>query len=284
MRQHSRLTSLVATCAALWLVAGPLAAQDKPSAPAGKSELPPAEQILDRYVEVTGGRSAYERLKSRVAQATISIEAANIKGSFTMYQMEPNLMAAESRMENLGVSREVFDGRIAWENSDLMGPRLKEGEELAVARRSATFNSEIHWRKLYKKVETVGQAEVEGRKAWKLELTPHEGRPEQQFYDQQSGLLIKSEMMLPTQFGDIPVESIVADFREVDGVKLPHKLTQRVAVQEVVITIDKIEHNVKIDRARFEPPDEIKELIAKAEKPEGDDATNKPAEKPADTP
>jgi hypothetical protein len=50
--------------ALLWSVS---AAQAPAPAPA---QLPPAKQILDRYIEVTGGRAAYEKAKHRTLTGT----------------------------------------------------------------------------------------------------------------------------------------------------------------------------------------------------------------------
>jgi hypothetical protein len=44
------------------------------------------------------------------------------------------------------------------------------------------------------------------------------------------------------------------DYREVDGVKLPFKLSTSSAVQNYTIAFEKIEHNVPIDAAVFTKP------------------------------
>lgn len=261
--------------AVLFAVAGALAAPSVARAQSG--DLPKAEALIERYIEVTGGKAAYEKLKSRIAKGSLEMAAQGVKGTLTIYQAAPNKMYTQTEITGIGGSEEGCDGEIAWEKSTMMGPRLKTGDEKALALRGAVFNAELHWRKFYKKAETVGIEDVNGKPAYKVEMTPNEGKTEIQFYDKESGLVVKSMSVLPTQMGDIPVESYMSDYREVDGVKMSHKLTQKLAMQEVVVTMEKIEHNKDIPASRFELPPEIKALF---EKSKGGDA--KPAEKKED--
>jgi len=76
------------------------------------------------------------------------------------------------------------DGVIAWENSAIMGPRLRSGVELRYHIREAMFNAPIYWRKVYKAAETVGAEKVEGVDCYRVLLTPVEGKPETWFFDQ----------------------------------------------------------------------------------------------------
>ncbi len=43
-----------------------------------KPDLPTADTVMNQYIEATGGKAAYEKLKNRVATGTIEIPAANI--------------------------------------------------------------------------------------------------------------------------------------------------------------------------------------------------------------
>ena len=63
------------------------------------ADLPPtAEQILDRYVEVTGGKAAYDKLHNRVSQGTMEIAGLGITGKFTLTQGEPDRMYLEAEI------------------------------------------------------------------------------------------------------------------------------------------------------------------------------------------
>src|SRR4029077_2471890 len=56
----------------------------------GADPLPSAESILDRYVQVTGGKQAYEKRTSEIAHGTVEFAALGIKGSMTRYAAQPD--------------------------------------------------------------------------------------------------------------------------------------------------------------------------------------------------
>jgi hypothetical protein len=51
-----------------------------------------------------------------------------------------------------------------------------------------------------------------------------------------------------------PVEIYLDDWREVDGIKFPFSVSQRMAKLTLSFTVTKIKHNVAIDASIFEPP------------------------------
>ena len=56
------------------------------------------------------------------------------------------------------------------------------------------------------------------------------------------------------QFGEIEQTSSYADYRVVDGIKLPFQIRTTSSVQNFTVTITKVEHNVRIDPALFVKP------------------------------
>ena len=111
---------------------------------------------------------------------------------------------------------------IAWEWSSRGVARLKEGEEKATALRDAAFNSKLLWRKLFSKVECVGSEQVNGSPAWKVVLTPEEGRPATSLFDAATGLLVKSVHVIATPDGDVLSENTFGGYKPVAGVLMAH--------------------------------------------------------------
>lgn len=253
--------------AALVCVFAPAVRAQVATAPgAAPADLPKAEAVLDRFIEVTGGKAAYEKIRSRITHARIEVPGAGAQGTMVFYSQAPDKLYVEQDLGQMGKVQEGYDGKVAWQYHPMMGARLKQGPEKAATVRNAQFNSELHWRDNFAKVETVGIENVAGKPSYKLKLTPREGKPEFQFFDIQTGLLVKAEVTADTQMGEIVVEVFHEDYREVDGVKLAHKLTQKAAMQEAVVTVDKIEHNVDIPAERFSLPPEIRKLLPDDEK------------------
>lgn len=225
--------------------------------------LPSGDTIVDKYIEVTGGKAAYEKIHSTIATGTMEMGAMGIKGKLTIYQAEPALMLSEVTIEGIGKIQEGSDGMVAWSLSAVQGPRLKEGEEKAEALREAQVHGDTNWRDHFKTAETVGVETVEGKECYKVVLTPKEGSPQTRYYDKATNLLLKTARTVKSPMGELTVESISSDYRKEGDILTAHKVTQKVAGQEVTMTLEGIQYNADIPKDKFGLPDEIKALVAK---------------------
>jgi hypothetical protein len=225
--------------------------------------LPKAETILDRYIEVTGGQAAYEKRKSEISTGTVEFAAQNLKGSFTRYAAEPDKSYAAMDLAGVGKIETGSNDGVAWENSALLGPRVKTGEEKSQALREGLFNAQLNWRKMFSKVETAGMETVDGEDCYKVILTPSEGRPETTYYQKKSGLAVRTNTIVVNQMGELPMEVSITDYKDFEGVRMPTKLIQKVAGQEFTMTIQSVKVNPEIPPDRFELPAEVKAVLNK---------------------
>jgi len=237
---------------ALFLFAAGLFAED----------LPKGEAVLAKYVEATGGKAAYEQVHGSIARGSMALTAQNLKGTMTVYEQEPQQQVTVVEFPGIGRMEEGTDGKIAWSTSALEGARLKQGEEKAVALRSANMETKfLDWKKLFKSVENAGIEDVDGKPCYKLVLTPLVGRPETEYYDKATGLLVKQTATVAMPMGDIPVTMSIGDYRKEGQILMPHKLQQSVAGQKIEITIESVALNPEFPDKRFEPPADVKALI-----------------------
>jgi hypothetical protein len=226
--------------------------------------LPKAETILDRYVEVTGGKAAYEKRRNAVETGTLEMKAQGLKGTVTRYTAEPAEAYSIVEIEGVGKIEDGIDKGIAWEKNQMMGPKIKTGLEKAQYVREATFNSPIHWRELNSKVETVGTETIDGELCYKVVLTPTEAPPETMYFQKKSGLAVKTMATMVSPMGEVPFEVIGSEYKTMGGILAPTKITQNIAGQEIVITLQDVKTNQPIPADRFDPPADIKALLNKA--------------------
>jgi hypothetical protein len=226
--------------------------------------IPSPESILDRYVDVTGGKQAYEKRKSEIATGTLEYPAQGIKGTITRYEAEPDSYYAAVDIPGIGKIEMGVTGGVAWESSAILGPRIKSGEEKQQAIREATMNSTLYGRKLFPKVEMAGVEPIDGQDCYKVVLSPAEGKPETMYFQKKSGLAVKTSMVAVSQAGEIPVEVTVGEYKNFGGVLAPAKVTQKAAGQDFTISIDKVQVNAEIPAERFALPPEIRALLGKS--------------------
>src|ERR1043166_7944689 len=87
--------------------------------------LPKAETILDKFIEVTGGKAAYEKRHTEVSTGSMEIVGKGIKGTLTSYRSEPDKSYTEIDIQGIGKVQEGSDGAVAWSLSAMQGPRVK---------------------------------------------------------------------------------------------------------------------------------------------------------------
>ena len=136
--------------------------------------LPKAEQILEKSIEATGGRVAYEKLHNRITRGTFSVAGMTSKAKMISYSAEPQKQYVLIESDALGKIETGTDGKTAWKITTMMGPQVIEGEERALIIRDSKFNALLYWKKLYKSAECVGVEEIDGKPCYKVVMTPHE--------------------------------------------------------------------------------------------------------------
>ncbi len=229
---------------------------------AADEKLPSGEALMEKSFEAAGGRAVFAKLRTTVLSGTMEMPAMNLKGTLKSYRAEPDLSLTEIELPGIGKMTEGYDGRVAWAYSAMQGPSVKQGDERLQAVRSARFHTE-DWKADYKAVRTLGLEAFDGRECYKVELAPHQGEPFVQYLDRKTGLPAGLTMTAKTAMGDLKAETVISDYRKVEGTLVPHKITQKAAGQVVVITFDTITYNVSIPKETFALPAEIQKLVEK---------------------
>ena len=229
-----------------------------------QESLPPAAAVLDRFVEVTGGKAAYEKHHSQVAKGIFALPAQGITGDMMLTSAEPAKMRMRVDIGAIGTLESGTDGAVVWELSPLQGPRIVEGEESADELREARFNAPLYWREQYSKEETIGTEKVGDDDCIRVQMSPADGgHPETLYFSRKSGLLVKQTGTRATSMGDIPYENSFSDYRNVDGTLEPFKTTEKAAGQDIELTISEMKFNAGVPDSAFTPPAEIQALLKK---------------------
>lgn len=212
-----------------------------------------AEDILEKAIAATGGREVRQRITSVVSKGTLEVVTQGLQGTIEIYAKAPNKLLIIQTLPGLEI-RQGFDGQIGWVYNSLQGFRQLEGTELATFTRTATFQSEVHWQKLYEKVELIGRETVGDRTAYVIRLTPRLGNPVNQYYDSETFRLLRTDTTQDGPLGPIAQETSFSDYREVDGILVPFTRTMKTPTAVVIIRFTERKTNVEIDDSRFAPP------------------------------
>jgi hypothetical protein len=232
------------------------------SVAAGQSDLPQGHSLMDSMVAALGGKSAFDRLHTRVLHGQIEIPAKGLSGPLAIYQAAPN----KERRELFG-GMEGTDGEIAWENLTT-GPRAIQGAERQCVLRRAAFNRDANWRKIYQSADCKGVDNVLGIECYRVQLKTFDGEPVTLWIDKKSHTPVKEMSTEHRPDGDFPLEVTYEDYRKVDGIWFPYRERHKIAGTEMVVTLDRVEHNTLIPSAQFEAPAAVKKLLEKGKGPD----------------
>lgn len=230
---------------------------------ASAADLPRGDALLDKYIEVTGGKAAYAKIHSDKTTGTMEFKAMGLKGKVTSYAAEPDKKYSEVVLEGMGKMQEGVSDGVAWSLSSMQGPHLKEGDEKAETLLQSKFNSDLNWRDQFKSAETVALETVEGKECYKVVLTPKTGSPSTRWFDKDTNLLVKMSMTAKSPMGEVQSDSIVSDYRKEGDVLMPHKILSKVATMELQMTVESVQHNPEIPKETFAIPTEVQALIKK---------------------
>jgi len=226
-------------------------------------DLPSGESLVERCIQSEGGVKAIEHAQTAVTTGTVELIGHNISGPLEIYQ-QGNKSYMDIELPGIGKVEEGFDGEVAWESNVLQGPRVKDGDELEAAKRSARISVLGDWKEYYKSAVTENAEDVDGKPAWKVGMTPIKGTDvEHFFFDRDSGLLVKMTQILPTAMGDVPVVMTLGDYHEIDGLQTPFLMTQSAMGQNLAMHIDKVVYNTTIPPGKFDLPPDVKAILAK---------------------
>ncbi|MEK7833727.1 MAG: hypothetical protein AAB401_21750 [Acidobacteriota bacterium] len=225
-------------------------ADAKPAAVA----LPSVDEILEKFVKASGGKDAIQKLTSRTAKGTFEIESMGMTGGFQSFAKAPNKTATVIEIGGFGTVNQVFDGTKGWDSNPQTGLRELAGEELAAQKRDADFYQTINMKSHYSKMTVKSKEKVGTAEAYLVEAVPTEGSPEKLYFDATSGLLIRTDTERDSPNGKMAIEAYMSDYKQVDGVNIPHTLKQITPMFSMTIKMVEIKHNVPVEDAKFAKP------------------------------
>ena len=217
-----------------------------------RAEPAAADGILKAYVEAVGGSAALARIQSRQFKTTIS--SGLLRMTVDSKLVRPNLFEDQSSFLGFDTSS-GHDGRSGW-NRKRGKVEIVQGVELARMLRGHSLDWDQQLPRWYPTRQRLADADVAGVKVQVVELTASTGEKEIWRFDAATGLLKQIEgFKFEKDKPPVKVISSFEDYRLVDGVRLPHRMTASDGKREFVIVMKDLVHNQVRDPIRA-PADE----------------------------
>jgi hypothetical protein len=219
--------------------------------PEAKVALPPAEQLLDKYLAAVGGAVALQKISSLVQKGTVMAFGGH-HFPVDVYSKAPDKRVSVMHLQS-GDSITAFDGKQGWLSVPGRVHRMSAAENDA-ARIDADLYLPAHLKTLYEKFHVDSGGNIDGHDTY-LVVGHTEGQPPLRLYlDKESGLLLRLVRYTETPLGRNPTQIDYADYREANGVKAPFRWTLARPGNRFTIQVEQLQQNVPVDDAKFVPP------------------------------
>lgn len=215
--------------------------------PAG---MPTADQLLDKYVQAVGGADAVNKVTSRVEKGNIVVQGNPIP--IEIYAKAPNKRVSITKMGN-GESFTAFDGTIGWLSGG-RGPRVMNPTETLASKMDADIHFATDVKQNLSRLRAGRPEKIGDTEMYTVVGLAVDQTPVRLYFDEKTGLLVRLVRYTPTAFGRLPTQIDYADYRDVDGVKVPFKWTLARVNGRFTIQIDSAQQNVSIDDSKFMMP------------------------------
>jgi len=215
---------------------------------------PPAEKILARYIQASGGAQRLAALTSFSGTGTyLGFETSDQEVPFEVAVRAPDqrVMRAETGANDL---LWAFNGANAWRfHPDTPIPLIEfTGWSLSGSRIDTMSLFPAALAKAFAEWQ-VGYADIDGKSVEVARgINPNQS-PVNLHFDE-SGLLVRLVRWTETAAGPVPVQIDYSDYRDVAGVKLPFSWTTTWTNGQSFIKLKEIRPNVPNDNARFAKP------------------------------
>ncbi len=212
---------------------------------------PSADQLLDKYLQASGGAAAIDKITSRVMKGTIDFGGKSLP--IDIYAKDPGERISLTHMPD-GDNVTAFNGREGWLGAPGRPLREMHGSDLDGAAIDADLHLASHLKQMFTEMR-VRETEKIGDQETYLVIGQRAGKPPINLYfDEQSGLLVRMVRYGETALGWLPTQIDFADYRDANGVKIPYRWTLARPSGRFTIQVSELKQNVPVDDAKFVKP------------------------------
>ena len=209
------------------------------------------KKVVTDYLTALGGMDKLNEVKSMVTK--MSMEVMGQVASMEMGQKDNKMFYSEMSMGGNLIQAQRFDGVKAVVGGMGQSQTITEGKELeAMKDQSVTFGQVAYLTNGYE-LNIKGIEEVDGAKAYKVEVVKPNGDKSYEFYSLKSNLLIRNVSTQPGQGGQSQtITTDLSDYKAVNGIMFPHTITVNGAMPvPLVMKVDSYEVNGAIPADKF---------------------------------
>lgn len=219
------------------------------TAPAGIT----AQDVINKYINAVGGADALKKINAMVTTGKMSMQGMSL--DVIEKKMAPNKTMMMISMSGQPVVHQAFNGTTGYQAQ--MGNKNAMNEsEIRKAKEVKGIFEQLYYNEPGYKLALQGTAKVNGKDAYKIEVTTPAGNKTTEYYDVNSGYLLKTESNTQVQGQDVAQTVELSDYKKVGDIMVPFSSSVSVQTpmgnQEFTIVVDAVKWNEGVSVNDFE--------------------------------
>ena len=207
-----------------------------------------AEKVIENYEKALGGADAIAKIENVTMKMDVEAMGQKLQGQ--QIQAKGMKSKMEISMGGMTVMSSISNGE------DAMLAQMGNKTELEGAMKeeqivSGALFSDLGLIELGAELKLESVESINGSDAYGISVTLPEGGSYTVYFDSQTGLKVRYTKVSDTPQGQMNQTVNYSDYKEVEGVKFPHKLVQNVGSQVINIAISEVTVNGEISEDTF---------------------------------
>lgn len=217
-----------------------------------------ADEIISKYIGFTGGAEKWKKIKTVNSKGTYNY--GGVEFPFESWAKAPDLYKYTVTFKGKSFEQ-AFDGKEGWRidgfKKETKKTIVKDKAARAMANESDVELQSpfIDYKKKEHTISLEGKDSVNGILCYKIKLVRKNGDEETYFFNTENYELLKKQAIAKnTELNNSPLDIYYTDYKKVNGLVLPFKITCKADGQTVLdITVKDVKFNIPLRDDLFKP-------------------------------
>ncbi len=209
-----------------------------------------AERILEKHIDVIGGREQIARLES--VQMKMSADLMGQKMQMEVFKAQEGKFLLEVKIAGNVVQKQVFDGEKG-KMSGMAGVQTIEGDHALDMKLTAAIIEELSILDAGLDTKILALESINEKEAYAVEVTSPSGKKSTRYYDTDTGYLIRVVSSIEVAQKAMVLNMDFGDYQPFEGVQFPTSIKQPISPQlKLDLKVKEVLINPEVDPKRFE--------------------------------
>jgi zinc protease len=207
-----------------------------------------AEDVVKKYVTVSGGEANWKKVTDLTMMMTTEMQGTPI--NINSVRKAPNKVMVDVNAGGQTVQKTVFDGEKGY--VVMMGQQKDMEADKIAEMKTESIYGDLQYLSSGYQVKLLGIEKAGEEDAYQVEVTSPTGKKSTHYYSVGTGFKVKSEEVNKTPRGEVTQTSFFSDYRDTPfGLKFPYAVKRVAGPQVFDMKVQTIEFNGNISDDMF---------------------------------